>query len=69
VTTGPGQHGLQGLNWAVPLSEGGGVQINGERVSDPRRALSQADLVESGDQQAALVRYGKGKIVKVRLLP
>jgi hypothetical protein len=43
------------------------VQINGERVSDPRQTLSQADLVESGDQQAALVRYGKGKIVKIQL--
>jgi tyrosyl-tRNA synthetase len=63
------QAGLRSRGEARRLIEGGGVQINGERVSDLRRALSQSDLVESGDQQAALVRYGKGKIVKVRLLP
>ena len=59
--------GLRSRGEARRLIEGGGVQINGERVSDPKHALGLADLPEVDGQRAALVRYGKGKVVKVQL--
>ncbi len=59
--------GLRSRGEARRLIEGGGVQVNGARVEDPRRALGLADLLEADGQRAALVRYGKGKIVKVMI--
>ena len=61
------QAGVRSRSEARRLIEGGGVQVNGVRVADPKHSLGLADL--TGEGQAALVRYGKGKVVKVELLP
>ena len=57
--------GLKSKGEAKRLVEGGGVHVNDARVADIQQRLSDANLRDFGDQGAAVIRYGKGKVVKV----
>jgi len=59
--------GLKSKGEAKRLVEGGGVHVNDARVADIQQRLSDANLRDFGDQGAAVIRYGKGKVVKVML--
>lgn len=52
---------------AKRLLMSGAVQINGQKVADPLRAVAMEDLVVYGSQRGALVRFGKGKVIVVLL--
>ena len=45
----------------------GAVQINGQKVADPLRAVTLDDLQAYGKQRGALIRFGKGKVIVVLL--
>jgi tyrosyl-tRNA synthetase len=59
--------GVRSKSEARRLIEGGGVQVNGARVQNLQQALGLADLQEVGGQRTALIRFGKGKVIKVQL--
>ncbi|MBI3763626.1 MAG: tyrosine--tRNA ligase [Chloroflexi bacterium] len=59
--------GIKSKGEAKRLIEGGGVQVNDTRVSTVQQKIGRADLRDLDGGRAAVVRYGKGKILRVLL--
>jgi tyrosyl-tRNA synthetase len=59
---------VSSLSEARRLIEQGGVRLNGVKLTDINYILRPDDFMEQGGERAAIVRYGKGKVLKILLL-
>jgi len=55
------------MSEARRLLQQGGVRLNDVALSDVKHALRLEDFVETEGQRVALVRFGRGKVLKLVL--
>lgn len=60
---------VSSLSMAKRLIEQGGVRLNGIKLTDINYVFRPDDFTGQEGERAAIVRYGKGKVLKIVLLP